>query len=102
MASWIGKFSDPVYGGVISVCVSQIDGVSYGQGFMSEVAYMRGTIAGNTWSGSYAFAGQEAVSGTFTMLLSGSTYSGTFTQEPSLIPLPGASYRVQVLQISNA
>jgi hypothetical protein len=86
--NWVGTFVDPTYGGNLTVCVSQVNGVYYGQAMISLVGYLRGTIdSSNTWTGQYFMAGTEAIRGNFTLTLNaGSTaYSGTYQQAGSNI-----------------
>ena len=68
--------------------MSLVNGVYYGQGLVSDVGYLRGTIdSSNVWSGNYYLAGVEAERGTFSLTLSGdlSSYSGTYAQAGSTI-----------------
>eukprot|EP01031_Cornospumella_fuschlensis_P026287 gene26287-31754_t len=92
-ADWVGTYTEPIYGGNLAVCVSTItDSTSgtttyYGQAVMSSVGYLRGTIAGNVWTGQYVLAGAEAINGDFVLVLdpTTSTYSGNYTQAGSSI-----------------
>ena len=43
-STWEGSYPDPVYGGTINVCVTDVNCVYYGQALFSNVGYMRGTI----------------------------------------------------------
>lgn len=84
---WNGFFSDPMYGGNISVCVTQTPGsVYYAQAVISNLGYMRGTINSNTntWAGQFWLSGFEAKNGDFSLTLAGNgnSYSGTFTEKP--------------------
>ncbi|RYG63319.1 hypothetical protein EON64_16170 [archaeon] len=90
---WVGTYTEPTYGGNLVVCVSTItsgsDQTYYGQALLSSVGYLRGTIAGNVWTGQYVLAGVEAIKGDFTLVLDTSgataTYSGNYTQAGSSI-----------------
>jgi hypothetical protein len=68
---WDGTWSDPILGGEIKVCTDTDDsGIVWGQGVMSNVGYMRGTInTDNVWSGSVIFPGQDVPTGSFTYTL---------------------------------
>jgi hypothetical protein len=86
--NWVGNYVDPTYGGNLAVCVSLVDGVYYGQGMISLVGYLRGTIdSSNKWTGEYFMSGNEAVRGNFTLTLSAdnTTYSGSYQQTGSNI-----------------
>jgi hypothetical protein len=94
---WNGMFSEPIYGGNINVCVSEVNGVFYGQATFSWVGYMRGTIdSSGVFSGDYWTMGFEALQGTFELTLVGSAYSGSFTQ------LPAMTYSTSGTQLSTA
>jgi hypothetical protein len=95
-ADWNGVYDDPIYGGSIYVCVTEVNGVYYGQGTFSRVGYMRGTIAvGNVFTGSFWLQGWEGTHGSFSLTLSGASYTGTFTQ------LPGITYTISGTQSST-
>lgn len=84
--AWQGYFEDPTYGGNLTVCVSLVNGVYYGQALISDVGYLRGTIdSANVWSGDYFMAGLAAIRGTFTLTLNANSYSGSYTQSGSNI-----------------
>lgn len=85
---WVGSYNEPIYGGSLMACVSLIGGVYYGQGTMSYLGYLRGTIdSSNVWTGNYFLGGLDAIRGTFSLALSsdGLSYSGTYTQTGSTI-----------------
>lgn len=80
---WNGVYTDPVYGGNIYVCVSEVNGVYYGQATFSLIGYMRGTIdVNNVFTGEYWTQGWEGLQGTFSLTLTGAAYTGTFSQKP--------------------
>jgi hypothetical protein len=84
---WVGTWNDPIYGGNFDICVSTVNGVSYGQAAFSKLGYMRGVINQTTdvWAGSYYLAGFEARTGTFSLSLTAgtpSTFTGAFTVAP--------------------
>jgi len=80
---WNGVYTDPVYGGNIYVCVSEVNGVYYGQATFSLIGYMRGTIdVNNVFTGEYWPQGWEGLQGTFSLTLTGAAYTGTFSQKP--------------------
>lgn len=84
--NWVGTYSDPTYGGLLNVCVTNVGGVYYGQALMSDVGYLRGTISSaNVWTGNYYLSGLAGQRGTFSLTLSTdfSTYSGTYFQAGS-------------------
>lgn len=84
--NWVGSYADPTYGGLLTVCVSQIGSTYYGQGLVSDVGYLRGTIdTNNVWTGNYYMAGNAATNGNFTLTLSGTfaSYSGSYFQAGS-------------------
>lgn len=80
---WAGSYTDPVYGGDLHICVSEAGGLIYGQGSFSLMGYMRGTIDVNdVFTGEYWTQGWEGTQGTFSLSLTASGYTGTFTQKP--------------------
>jgi hypothetical protein len=87
-AIWNGVWTDPKYGGDISVCVSEIGGVSYATAQLSTIGYMRGTISGaeDVWTGNYYIMGQSVTKGKFsltpTIIASETTYAAVWTQDP--------------------
>ena len=53
---------DPIYGGNMHICVSDINGVLYGQGVFSKLGYMRGTITvGDVFTGEFWLQGWESM-----------------------------------------
>lgn len=85
---WNGVYTDPIYGGSIYVCVSEVDNVFYGQATFSLIGYMRGTIdVNNVFTGHYWTQGWEGLQGTFSLTLTGTSYTGTFTQSPGNSPM---------------
>lgn len=81
--AWVGTYADPTYGGNLAVCVSQVGSTYYGQGLISSVGYLRGTIdASNVWTGNYFVAGSAAIRGNFTLTFNTgtNTYSGSYQQ----------------------
>ena len=70
-SAWNGIWNDPVYGGQIKVCVSEVSSVWYGQATISDTAYMRGTIDATTdvWTGNFYVQGIEAQRGTFSLTM---------------------------------
>lgn len=95
-ADWNGEYDDPIYGGNIFICVSDIGGVLYGQGTFSRIGYMRGTVtSGDVFTGEFWLQGWEGSHGTFSLTLTGSAYSGTFTQ------LPGITYSISGTKTSS-
>lgn len=88
--NWGGVYNDPIYGGNISVCVTQLTNGDYvGQALFSEVGYMRGVLNSTTWTGNFYTAGQEVKQGTFVL-----QYSSTGTPSASgmFVELPGVEY----------
>lgn len=83
---WNGKFTDSMYGGNLAICTSLIGSVYYGQGVISNIGIVRGTISGNVFTGEFYLAGQEAKRGTFSLTLNADVstgYTGTFSEEPN-------------------
>jgi len=94
-SDWNGVFKDPIFsfsgcnensGTTVAtndcsqmfVCASQnSDGIWYGQARMGNIAYLRGTISGQIWTGNYYFAGMESKMGVFSFKLSsdGNSYT---------------------------
>jgi len=71
---WVGKWSDPVWGGNIYICVTTVDGVNYGMAGMSNIGYLKGTIDdSDVFTGNYYIQGREQRRGTFTLTMSTST-----------------------------
>mmetsp|Transcript_2098 Transcript_2098/g.3967 ORF Transcript_2098/g.3967 Transcript_2098/m.3967 type:complete len:354 (-) Transcript_2098:87-1148(-) len=97
LADWNGAYDDPIYGGEMFVCVSDIDGQLHGQGTFSRIGYMRGTInADDLFTGNFWLQGWEGLHGSFSLSLSGSSYSGNFTQ------LPGITYSIAGAKTSSS
>lgn len=87
--AWNGIWNDPVYGGQIKVCVSEVSSVWYGQATISDTAYMRGTIDATTdvWTGNFYVQGIEAQRGTFSLTMTTgtpNTYAASWTQLPGI------------------
>lgn len=86
--NWNGVFTEPMYGGSMNVCVSQLDnGDYYGQAVISTLGYMRGKIdaANDQWTGDYYLIGRSTTKGTFSLDLSLATtnsYVATWIQQP--------------------
>lgn len=102
-SNWDGTFTDSVYGGNIQICTTYVasSNTYYGQGFFSNIGYMRGTISPTTdvFTGEFWMAGVESIHGTFSLNLNiniGVTYSGTFTESK------GNSYTFSGDQVSSA
>ena len=83
---WVGSYNDPIYGGYIRVCVSDVNSVFYGQGVFSELGYMRGTIDPSTlsWTGNFWTAGIEEKHGSFNLTLASTLnhFNGSFSEFP--------------------
>jgi len=96
---WEGTYNDPIYGGSINVCVTQLGSSFVGQGVFSEVGYMRGTIDNSTmlWTGNFYSAGEEVKQGTFSLTFDAGTssFGGSFTEKP------GITYSVNSSQTSS-
>jgi hypothetical protein len=100
VSDWVGTWNDPIYGGNFDICVSTVNGVSYGQAVFSKLGYMRGAIDVNdVWVGIYYLAGFEARTGTFSLSLTTGTPS-TFTGVFNLAPGNTMSYDVSSAQTS--
>lgn len=98
-SNWTGTYNDPIYGGNIYVCVSDIDGVLYGQGGFSEVGYMRGIISDtDLWIGEFYTCGLEVKQGNFSLQLN----SMTFDVEGTFYERPGITYNMSTSKISDA
>ena len=100
-SDWNGIFSEPLYGGVLNVCVSEVNGDYYGQAVISTLGYMRGTIdaSTSTWTGDYYMMGKSTVKGSFSLDLTVSTtnsYTAIWTQES------GITYTTSGTQTSTA
>ena len=82
-----GSYPDNFYGGEYKICVTEHNGVYYGQALHSKVGYMRGTIDSgtNVWTGNYFLAGIEGRRGTFSFSLSTDTFTGTFTENSGAV-----------------
>ncbi len=96
---WVGTYNDPIYGGEIYVCVSQVEGNYIGQGVFSRIGYMRGKIENNLWSGNFWSAGLEVKQGSFKLQLEttgNTTFSGSFLEDPEI------NYLISSNQTSSA
>jgi hypothetical protein len=82
--NWEGTYIDTIYGGNISVCVTEVSNNNFvGQALFSEVGYMRGPIDALTqmWTGDFWTAGQEVKQGTFLLNLDNNNdVSGWFNE----------------------
>lgn len=96
LSAWTGEYEDPIYGGSIFVCESTVDSQTYAQATFSRLGYMRGEVSGDEFSGEFWLQGWESIQGTFSLVLSGSSYSGSFTQQP------GITYNISGSKISSS
>lgn len=81
---WVGKYTEPLFGEGLNVCVDLVGGEYHGQGLLSSLGYMRGKIVGNVWTGDYWLAGFEGRMGHFRLALGGglASYDGYLTENP--------------------
>lgn len=96
--SFVGTYDDPLYGGDINICSSVVGADTWGQGLASRVQYMRGKIVGNSWTGDFYTAGTELKSGTFDLVLTGTSLTGTYMEKPG----NNITYTVSTFQKSTA
>lgn len=73
-ADWSGEYQDNTFGGLLSVCLSDVTEsdsgtTTVGQGMFSRFGYMRGVVSGNQWEGEFFMAGLEARRGSFNFTL---------------------------------
>lgn len=79
--AWNGEYTDPVWGGSMYLCVSQVNGVNYVNGVFSEIGYIRGTVTDNftITNANWYMQGYEGRHGTVTLTLTTSTTPATYT-----------------------
>ena len=104
-SNWTGTYNDPIYGGEIHVCVSNINGILYGQAGFSELGYMRGVISNtDLWIGEFYTCGLEVKQGNFTLQLlldSSSSTTGVFNVTGTFNEKPGIEYELTTTRSSS-